>query len=58
MIDYIEEEEAAYLEYSKYYNGTLEEFITSHFDVVINCDMVYLSPLINNSNDNNIILAN
>jgi hypothetical protein len=57
MIDYIEEE-AAHLEYSKYYNGTLEEFIKSRFDVVINCDMVYLSPLINISNDNNIILAN
>jgi hypothetical protein len=48
MIDYIEEE-AAHLEYSKYFDGTLDEFIKSRFDV-------YLSPLIN-YNDNNILLA-
>ncbi len=57
MIDYIEEE-SAYLEYSKYYDGSLEEFIKSRFELVEKFDAVYFAPcdLINNDDDN-IILA-
>lgn len=58
MIDYLDDAENAYLEYSKYYDGTLEEFIKSRFELVNNNDVVYFAPcgLIDNDDDN-IILA-
>ena len=57
MIHYIEKE-AAFLEYSKYYDGSLQEFIKSRFELVKNYDDIYFMPfdLINN-NDDKIILA-
>ena len=57
MIDYIEEE-AAYLEYSKYYDGTLDEFIKSRFELVNNYDIPYFVPCdLINADENNIIVA-
>jgi hypothetical protein len=58
MIDYLDDGEIAYLEYSKYYDGMLEEFIKSRFELVNNYDIPYFAPCgLINYDDDHIIFA-